>query len=133
MLPAPVTAFEDGADHRITRSRDCKHIDKMYPVGYGQGGVAIRQTEVFSAWLGKLRDRKARARIQARLDRLALGNPGDTKPVGKKVIEMKIDYGPGYRVYYTQRGKALVILLCGGDKRTQRKDIQRAMELARNI
>jgi putative addiction module killer protein len=78
-----------------------------------------------------LRDREARARITVRIRRLSLGNPGDVKPVGSGVSEMRIDYGPGYRVYFIRRGDTVVVLLCGGDKRTQDRDIARALELAR--
>jgi len=95
--------------------------------------VEVHQTEVFSKWLGELRDRQARARILTRIDRLHLGLVGDVKPVGEGVSELRIDYGPGYRVYFTQRGKELVILLAGGDKRTQDRDIKTALELARNL
>ena len=95
--------------------------------------VEVRQTDIFVAWFEDLRDREARARITVRIRRLSLGNPGDVKPVGKGVSEMRIDYGPGYRVYFTRRGNALVILLCGGDKRTQERDIARAQELAEEL
>ena len=95
--------------------------------------VEVRQTEVFSKWLRELRDRQARARIQTRIDRLQLGLAGDAKPVGEGVSELRIDYGPGYRVYFIRRGRELVILLAGGDKRTQNRDIKTAMELARNL
>ncbi len=95
--------------------------------------VEVRQTEVFSKWLCGLRDRQARARIQTRIDRLQLGLAGDVKPVGEGVSELRIDYGPGYRVYFVQRGRELVILLAGGDKRTQNQDIKTAIELARNL
>jgi putative addiction module killer protein len=77
--------------------------------------------------------RRARARIQARIDRLAIGNPGDVKPVGGGISEMQIDYGPGYRVYFIERGTTLVIRLAGGDKRTQDGDIATARDLARNL
>jgi putative addiction module killer protein len=93
----------------------------------------VRQTEVFSRWLGSLRDRQARARIQARIDRLEIGNPGDVKPVGGGISEMRVDHGPGYRVYFVERGTTLVILLAGGDKRTQSRDIEMARELLRNL
>lgn len=93
----------------------------------------VRQTETFARWLVGLRDRRARARIQARIDRLQLGNPGDVKAVGGGISEMRIDYGPGYRVYFVQRGTTLVILLAGGDKHTQERDIATARELARNL
>ena len=95
--------------------------------------IEIRQTDVFIAWFAKLRDREARARITARIRRLSLGNPGDVKSVGSGVSEMRIDYGPGYRVYFVARGNTVVILLCGGDKRTQDRDIRYALELAREV
>ncbi len=93
--------------------------------------MEIRQTELFARWLVGLRDRRARLRIAARIRRLSLGNFGDVKPVGGGISEMRVDYGPGYRVYFVQRGETLVILLAGGDKRTQGRDIARARELAR--
>jgi putative addiction module killer protein len=94
--------------------------------------LEILKSATFDAWLTGLRDGKARARVQARITRLALGNPGDVKPVGAGVSELRIDYGPGYRVYYAQRGPALVLLLCGGDKRTQNADIKRAIAIAKD-
>ena len=93
--------------------------------------IGVLKTSVFDAWLSDLKDRRAVARITARIDRLALGNPGDVKPVGSGVSEMRIDFGPGYRVYYQQRGSIVILLLCGGDKRTQDTDIRRAIELAK--
>jgi putative addiction module killer protein len=95
--------------------------------------IEIRQTEVYSSWFNNLHDKQARARIDVRIRRLSLGNPGDVKPVGGGVSELRIDYGPGYRVYFTQRGHTLVILLAGGDKRTQSKDIEKALSLAREL
>ena len=92
--------------------------------------VEVRQTDIFAAWFDDLRDREARARITVRIRRLSLGNPGDVKSVGSGVSEMRIDYGPGYRVYFTRRGSSFVILLCGGDKRAQERDIARAQGLA---
>ena len=92
--------------------------------------IEVRQTEIFTRWLANLRDRRARTRIQARIDRLELGNPGDAKAVGGGVSEMRIDYGPGYRVYFIRRGEALIILIAGGDKRTQDHDIATAIKLA---
>ncbi len=91
------------------------------------------ETETFSAWLGGLRDLNAQLRIQRRLARLALGNPGDVKPVGEGVSEMRVDYGPGYRVYYIRHGEKVIILLAGGDKRTQSRDIATALGLAQSI
>ena len=95
--------------------------------------IEVRQTEVFSKWLVELRDLRARARIQARIDRLESGNAGDAKPIGKGVSEMRIDYGPGYRIYFVQRGAELIILLAGGDKSSQSKDIRKALNLGGNI
>jgi putative addiction module killer protein len=95
--------------------------------------VEIRKTTLFARWIDSLRDFQARARIQARIERLALGNPGDVKPVGEGVSELRVNYGPGYRVYYKQRGRELIILLAGGDKSTQAKDVTLALKLARNL
>jgi putative addiction module killer protein len=94
--------------------------------------VEIRQTEVFSNWLRKLSDQNARARIQIRIRRLSLGNFGDMKPVGEGVSELRIDYGPGYRVYLQQQGNLLVLLLAGGSKKTQQADITKAKKLAKD-
>jgi putative addiction module killer protein len=88
---------------------------------------------MFAQWFKRLRDRQARARILARIRRLSLGNPGDATPVGEGVSEMRIDYGPGYRIYYKQQGETVAVLLAGGDKRTQQRDIERAKELARAL
>lgn len=90
----------------------------------------IRKTDRFAKWLDKLRDIQARARIQVRIERLAEGNPGDVKPVGKGVSELRVPYGPGYRVYYKEINNMLVILLVGGDKRTQKQDIEAAKQIA---
>ena len=90
----------------------------------------IFRSETFDVWLRELHDIRARARIEARILRLSQGNPGDVKSVGSGVSEMRIDYGPGYRVYFTRRGRFVVVLLCGGDKRTQDADIKRAIEIA---
>jgi len=95
--------------------------------------MQIRKTDEFSNWLDGLRDLRARARIQVRIERLALGNPGDAKPVGEGVSELRIHFGPGYRVYYKQRGRELVVLLAGGDKSSQAKDIKTALRLAQNL
>ena len=93
----------------------------------------IRQTETYSQWFNTLRDRQAKARIDIRVRRLSMGNPGDVKPVGQGVSELRIDYGPGYRVYFVQRGETLIILLAGGDKRTQEQDIKTALDLAQDL
>jgi putative addiction module killer protein len=91
---------------------------------------AVFKSATFDKWFSSLRDRQAKARIAARIDRLSLGNAGDAKPVGSGVSEMRIDYGPGYRVYFTQRGLIIIVILCGGDKRNQAADIKRAIEIA---
>jgi len=93
--------------------------------------IEVRQTSVFSAWLLKLSDQKARFRILARIRRVSLGNFGDVKPVGDGVSELRIDFGPGYRVYLAQRGNSLVLLLVGGSKKTQTADIAKAKKLAK--
>jgi putative addiction module killer protein len=93
--------------------------------------IEIRETVTFSGWLRALRDSRAKARIAARTQRLAFGNPGDVRPVGEGVSELRIDYGPGYRVYYVQRERVLILLLCGGDKSSQEKDIKLALKLAK--
>ncbi len=95
--------------------------------------LEVRQTETFARWLRTHRDRRAAARIAERLRRLALGNPGDVKPVGEGLSELRIDYGPGYRVYFLRRGMTLIIVLCGGDKSDQDRDIARAKALAKEI
>lgn len=93
--------------------------------------IEIRETETFSTWLRTLRDTRAKAIIAARIRRLAFGNPGDVRPVGGGVSELRVHYGPGYRVYFVQRGTILIVLLCGGDKATQNKDIETARKLAK--
>jgi len=95
--------------------------------------IEIRKTEVFAKWLDGLNDIRTRARVLARIERLALGNQGDVAAVGEGVSEMRIHYGPGYRVYYKQFGEILIILLAGGEKHTQAKDIKSALRLAKNL
>ncbi len=95
--------------------------------------IEIRKTDVFVDWLDGLKDIRARARVLVRIERLAAGNPGDVKPVSEGVSELRIDYGPGYRVYFKKRGKELIILLAGDDKSTQSKDIRKALRLAQNL
>lgn len=105
----------------------------MYPRGYSDFMIEIRKTDHFAQWIDALRDLQARARIQVRIERLAAGNPGDVEPIGEGVSELRINYGPGYRVYFKKRGQELIILLAGGDKATQAKDIKAALRLARNL
>jgi len=93
----------------------------------------IRTTAEFDDWFDKLRDDRAVAKINTRIKRLARGNPGDVEPIGGGVSEMRIHYGPGYRVYYKDTGREIVILLCGGDKSTQNKDIKRAKEILKEL
>jgi len=95
--------------------------------------IEVRQTETFARWLQRLKDVKAKGRVLIRIRRLELGNPGDVKPVGEGVSELRIDYGAGYRVYFKQNGPKLVILLAGGDKDSQQKDIESAKMLAREL
>jgi len=95
--------------------------------------IEVRKTGEFAQWLDDLREIHVRARIQARIERLAAGNPGDVKPVGEGISELRIDYGPGYRVYFVQKGSVSIILLAGGDKSTQARDIKTALRLARNL
>lgn len=95
--------------------------------------IEIRQTSEYESWFEKLRDLQAKARILARIRRMSLGNFGDIKPVGEGVSELRITYGPGYRIYVKQNGDMLVILLVGGDKSSQKRDIERAKELARDL
>lgn len=95
--------------------------------------LVIRKSAEFAAWLDDLQDLRARARVQVRIERLAAGNAGDVKPVGQGVSEIRIDYGPGYRVYFVRKGLAVIVLLAGGDKTTQATDIKTALRLARNL
>lgn len=95
--------------------------------------LEIRKTETYAQWIDNLRDLQARARVLVRIERLAAGNSGDVKAIGEGVSELRIDYGPGYRVYFTKRGREVVILLAGGDKTTQSADIRVALRLARNL
>jgi putative addiction module killer protein len=92
--------------------------------------IELKQTEIFRKWRTKLKDERARSLIASRLDRMAFGNAGDVKAVGHGVSELRIDYGPGYRVYFQQRGNTIILLLCGGDRRTQDRDIRLAKRLA---
>lgn len=95
--------------------------------------LQIRKTDVYANWIDGLRDLQGRARILVRIERLAAGHPGDVKPVGNGVSELRIDFGPGYRVYFTQRRREIVILLAGGDKASQSTDIKTALRLAKNL
>ncbi len=102
-------------------------------MAYNRVEIEVRQTEVYARWFRGLRDRQARVRIDSRIRRLSLGNPGDVRPVGEGVSEIRIAHGPGYRVYFVRRGETLVILLAGGDKDSQKRDIRRALDLAEGL
>lgn len=99
-------------------------------VSYNRQVIEVVQTDEFESWLKRLKDARGKARILRRLDRLAQGNPGDVRPIGKGLSELRVDVGPGYRVYYLRDRERLILLLCGGDKSTQQKDISNAHELA---
>ena len=102
-------------------------------MGYSVRVFEILQTELFAQWFAKLRDPMAQARINVRIRRLSLDNPGDVQPVGAGVSELRIDYGPGYRIYYIKQNQTILVLLVGGDKRTQDNDIQQAIDLAKQF
>ena len=110
-----------------------RRVAILYLVGYNRPVIEVRQTDAYETWFRKLRDRQARSRILIRIHRLSLGNPGDVRPVGGGVSELRIDYGPGYRVYFCRLDSATAVLLAGGDKATQRDDIERARGLAREL
>jgi putative addiction module killer protein len=95
--------------------------------------LEIRETPAYAAWFSALRDRTAKARIDIRIRRLSLGNPGDVRPIGESVSELRIYDGPGYRIYFTKQGETVVILLAGGDKSSQEQDISHAKDLTRNL
>jgi putative addiction module killer protein len=95
--------------------------------------LEVRQTTIYASWFSKLRDKAAKVRIDIRIRRLSLGNPGDVKPVGEGVSELRVNFGPGYRIYFVQRGEEFVVLLAGGDKSTQEQDISTAKSLAREL
>jgi len=95
--------------------------------------IEVRQSDAYAEWFDALRDRTVKARVDIRIRRLSLGNPGDVKPVGEGVSELRIDHGPGYRIYFLQRGDLYIVLLAGGDKSTQERDIRNAKMLAREL
>ena len=119
-----------GKPRRRTALSVAVSLETRTTVDYSRHMVEVFTTAYFDQWLRKLKDRQGRLRILARLDRLAHGNPGDVKTVGHGVLELRLTSGPGYRVYYTQRGNQIVLLLCGGDKSTQQTDITKAHQLA---
>lgn len=108
-------------------------VDTCFIVNYSYQMIEVQQTSVFKKWFTFLKDRKAKVRIQVRIDRLEQGHFGDVKPVGEGVNELRIFYGPGYRIYYVQKGSVLVVLLSGGDKGSQKADIAKAHELAKQL
>ena len=118
-----------GVEHALLSDCFLVILPARLLLGYGGAVYEIRRSTAFDAWLTNLSDSNARARIAARIDRLAWGNPGDVKPVGGGVSEMRIDYGPGYRLYYARMDRVVYLLLCGGTKATQDADIKRAIEM----
>lgn len=128
----PVTGYRDH-NHYAYPSAYISRLDLLlYPMGYIPRMI-VEETEVYRKWVNSLQDRAGRARIQVRVDRLVHGNPGQHRDLTHGVSELKIDFGPGYRVYYTQRGNRLLILLTGGDKSSQQRDIRKAIELAKHL
>ena len=118
----------------VAQAQPVDALDRLSPDGYDRGvGYTVVRSDRFSRWLRELRDRRARAQITVRIDRVVEGNFGDHRSVGGGVSELRIPTGPGYRVYYTIRRQTVVVLLCGGDKTRQRRDIQRAQQMARDI
>lgn len=105
-------------------------VDTLKHANYSYHMIELIKTDFFDRWLRNLRDARAKARIETRIRRLSLGNPGDVKPVGEGVSEMRIDYGPGYRVYFMAKGPIVIVLLCGGDKGSQSHDIKLAKTIA---
>lgn len=105
----------------------------MYPIGYTSSMYQLRQTDTFAKWLRRLRDKRARARILARLDAVRLGNLGDCKTISGGIRELRIHTGAGYRIYFVQRGQLLILLLCGGSKASQKRDIERARRLSEEL
>jgi putative addiction module killer protein len=108
-------------------------IDISVNVSYRIHAFEVQKTDEFDNWLSALADQRAVAKIASRIERLGLGNAGDVKPVGEGISEMRLTYGPGYRIYYKQTGKTIVLILCGGDKSTQEGDIKRAKEIAAQL
>lgn len=108
-------------------------VDNIYGDNYSSHMIEVRKTDIFSKWFEALKDRRAKARIQARIDRVEMGHFGDVAPVGDGVSELRIFYGPGYRVYFVQAGEVVIILLSGGDKSTQQADIAKAKEIAKQV
>jgi putative addiction module killer protein len=108
-------------------------IDILYPIGYDEYMITIRETEQFKSWILNIKDNVTQAIINARIRRISTGNFGDSRSVGDGVFELRIHYGPGYRVYFKDTGKEIVILLCGGDKSTQSRDITAAKQIAQNV
>jgi putative addiction module killer protein len=118
---------------RPSRSTSHRRFAKSRRVCFNIQTNTIRKTATYDTWYAKLRDQNAKARIDVRIRRLELGNFGTVEPVGEGVSELKIDYGPGYRVYFVQKGKTVFILLCGGDKSSQTKDVKAARKMANDV
>ena len=127
-MVAPSGAIKLGLPDNLKNFR--KSLDSVYVITYVISMKDIRRTGEFIQWFQQLRDSRAKYRIYKRVERLAEGNPGDVKPAGEGISEMRIDYGPGYRIYFKDTGREIIILLCGGDKRTQEADIAEAKKIA---
>ena len=113
--------------------RTKKGLDETYPTGYNDEEINVKESDVFKKWIKALKDKTTRTIINARIWRLSHGNKGDTETVGDGISELRINYGPGYRIYYTQVKEQLIILLCGGDKSSQSRDIKKAKKIASNL
>ena len=120
-------------DSSETKKKTDKSLDKAYPAGYNEKEVTVRETDIFKKWIRALKDNLARSIINARIRRLSLGNKGDIEYVGAGVSELRIDYGSGYRIYYIQIKDKIIVLLCGGIKSTQSRDIEKAKQIASNL
>jgi putative addiction module killer protein len=117
----------------VARATGADSLDRAGRSAYATIMKTVQRTAYFDRWLSRLRDDKAKQKIAARLDRLEAGNPGDHRHLGGRLSEMRIDYGPGYRIYWTERGDTVVLLLCGGDKTSQHDDIARAREMIKEL
>jgi putative addiction module killer protein len=126
-LTPPASAVGVNSNVRLHRNAA---LDGLYPFGYSRGMFTVRQTEEFVAWLDALQDKRAQLRIAARLRLAEAGNLGDWQPVEGEVSEMRVHFGPGYRLYFVRRGRVLVVMLNAGDKSTQKRDIGHAVKLA---
>lgn len=131
--PARVAGRRSGAGIRVETAQNTFPLDGMYPYGYSGRMFTVRQTEQFVAWLDALKDMRAQVRIAARLRQAEAGNLGDWQPIDGEVSEMRVHYGPGYRLYFVRRGRVIVVMLNAGDKSSQKRDIRHALKLASEL